>query len=236
MGSRFSNTFGSIPNKLSSPSTSPRSSSRPPSPVLDTPSDVSFYYRGKMFWSYFDTWMSSKEGAYFLFVFREETAIEKLQHTRNKEEVYSIFSYLHSILSKKFKEVHLSKSCRHPLLYWRENYTGKTFPEYNTAISNYRLFDSAGCFYQTCSDLLRYIPSDYRKDKEVHREAAKETIYYSKLAHCCYTISDQYSNCSVVIETLNNPKYQSLGDQIRSYTSDLLIEQEPSILMILCRS
>ena len=78
MGSRFSNTFGSIPNKLSSPSTSPRSSSRPPSPVLDTPSDVSFYYRSKMFWSYFDTWMSSKEGACFLFVFREETAIEKL--------------------------------------------------------------------------------------------------------------------------------------------------------------
>ena len=237
MGSRFSNTSsGSIPGKLSSPSTSPRSSSRPPSPVLDTPSDVSFYYRSKMFWCYFDTWMSSKEGAYFLFVFREETAIETLQHTRNKEEVYSIFYYLHSILSKKIKQVHKSNASRHPLLYWKEHSTEDTFSEYNVAVSNYRLFDSAGCFYQTCSDLLRYIPSDLRKDKQIHREAAKESIYYSKLAHCCYTISDQYSNCSVVIERLKNTTYQSLGDQIRSYSSEQLIEQEPSILMILSRS
>ena len=232
MGSRFSNASGFNSNKAS-PSTTPRSSNRPPSPVLDSPSDVSFYYRSKMFWSYFDSWLESKEGTYFLFVFRDEEAIKNLTCTRDKEEVYSIFSYLHSLLSKKIREVHLSKSCRHPLLYWRENYTGKTFPEYNTAISNYRLFDSAGCFYQTCSDLLRYIPSTLRKDKASHREAVKESMQYSKLSHCCYTISDQYSNCSVVMERLRQFRYQSLAEQIRACDKETLLEKESYILSIL---
>ena len=234
MGSRFSNasTSGFISGKPS-PSTTPRSSNRPPSPVLDSPSDVSFYYRSKMFWSYFDSWLESKEGTYFLFVFRDEAAVKKLTCTRNKEEVYSIFSYLHSVLSKKIREVHLSKSCRHPLLYWRENYTGKTFPEYNAAISNYRLFDSAGSFYQTCSDLLRYIPSTLRKDKACHQEAVKESMQYSKLSHCCYIISDQYSNCSVVMERMRQSRYQSLAEEIRSCDKETLLENESYILSIL---
>jgi hypothetical protein len=228
MGSRFSNTYAS-------PSNSPRSSTRPPSPILTMPSDVSFYYRSKIFWSYFNTWFSSKEATYLFITFNLESIRDKLYNTSNKKEIYSIFYYIHSMLSQKIKEVHLSNSSRHPVLYWKENYTCNTWTTYNMATSNYRLFDSAGYFYQICSDLLRYIPSDFSKDKECHQKSITESIYYSKLSHCCYTISDQYNNCSIVIETLTQTKYQSLCDQIRSYSSEHLIEKESTILMILSR-
>ncbi len=217
MGSRFSTTYVS-------PSSSPRSSNRPPSPTLETASDVTFYYRSNLFWTYYDNWLSSKEGTYLLFTFSNEPVRTRLYESRNKEEICSLLYYFHTMITQRIQQVHIDKSSRHPIVYWKQHYTGQTWPEYNQATSNYRLFDSAGYFYQTCSDLLRYIPYELRKSQSCLKEASEEILYYSKLSRCCYIISEQYSNCAVVIEKLSH--YSSLALQLQNSSNEELIRQE----------
>ena len=224
MGSRFSINYVS-------PSTSPRSANRPPSPVLESPSDVTFYHRSKPFWDYYDAWLNGKEGTYCLFLFANDPIRERLHLTRDKEEIYSIFYYLHSVISHQLQQAHQDKSSRHPIVYWKQHSTGQVWPEYNKATSNYRLFDSAGYFYQTCSDLLRYIPKTlYNEERQ---EASKEVIYYSKLSRCCYTISDQYANCAIIIEKLSQPKYSSLSKRISVLSKEDLLQEEGVLLQMI---
>ncbi len=219
MGSRFSI------NSSVSPSTSPRSSNRPPSPTLESPSDVTFYYRSKPFWTYYDDWLSSKEGTYLLFTYSNESIRQRLYQSRNKEEICSLLLYFHHMISQRIQQVHQDKTSRHPMVYWKQHYSGQTWPEYNTAISNYRLFDSAGYFYQTCSDLLRYIPYELRKSSSCHKEATDESIYYSKLSRCCYTLSRQYSNCAVVIEKLSQSQHSSLVQRLERCSAEEIQEK-----------